>query len=387
VTVPLARVALAAILAALVPATLSPRPARAEDPPAPAEPPKEDPAPAPADEGPDRTRGYLGYTPVLLQGWEKEELDKHGITREFGVVVWGTTPGSPAEKAGLARGDVILSMDGEALPEPKGVDPKDDAKTKKWFDEVWGPRTKKVKPGDVVTLVVERRGKKVEVKAAAIPWDEYAVLVEAAKEEERSVKVPDPAEAGAPVAATCDFETLPEGEGKPEGFLTVEGSFEVGPETGTENDVLRQIASATPRAFCLWTGKGRAWKDGTVSARVRPQDGMESVGGGIVVRAKDRKNYVVVRVDGVAKDLRAIAVRDGKEVELARKEVPSPKLKTWMALEVVCRGGTVRATLDGKTSLEAKDEAPVAGWCGVSTDQDAESWFDDLKFAPEGAAK
>jgi hypothetical protein len=384
---PLVRLALALALAALAAAA---RPARADDPP-PTPPPSEPAAPeAPAEpdeDAPDKTRGYVGYTPVIISTLLAEDRKALGVTREHGFVVRAVIPKSPAEKAGLKAGDILLRVNGEAMPDTKGIDPKNEEQLKKFWKETWEVRVKKVKPGDVVTIDVERAGKPVTVKATAIPWEEHHALVEKAKEEAMAVQVPDPTEAGAPAAQTVDFETVPDGDVKPEGFLKVEGVWEVYADKSTPgNHVLRQYSSGAPFAICLVTGKGRALADGTVKVRLRCLDGMDGVGGGVVIRAKDRKNYLVLRADGVAKNLRVVAFRDQKPTVLASVDIDSPKLRTWLTFEVTFRGAQVKAVLDGKVAVEATDDAPGTGWCGLATPEDAETEFEDLSLAPAAAA-
>ncbi len=65
-----------------------------------------------------------------------------------GVRLAGVAPGSPAEKAGLAEGDVILAMDGKECAEVKAYSALFFAK----------------RPGDEVTLTVDRKGKATPVK-------------------------------------------------------------------------------------------------------------------------------------------------------------------------------------------------------------------------------
>jgi hypothetical protein len=352
--------------------------ALAEDPPA--EPPK--PA-EPKDDEPDTTRGYLGYAPVIIPTLTEEGRKELGVTKEQGWVVTRVVPRAPAEKAGLKSGDILLKVNGETLPDTKGVDPKNEAAVEKFSKDAWGARVKKVKPGDVVTLEVERAGKTLEIKATAIAWEAYDVLVKLAEEDLRSVQVPDPATGGAPAAAAVDFEKVPDDDVKPEGWLTLDGAWEVFSEKEKpENHVLRQYSSGTPRTVVVLTGKGHAYADGTVKVRLQCIDGMESVGGGVVVRMKDRRNYVVVRADGVLKSLRIVAVRDQKESVLGSVDIGSPKLKAWLALEVSFQGPTIKAVLDGKATATGTDDAPVAGWCGLATDADAETQFDDFKVEP-----
>ncbi len=69
-----------------------------------------------------------------------------------GVRLQGVAPGSPAEKAGLREGDLLLSLNGRDFEDIK-------AYSAIFFG---------LKPGDEVTLGYERDGKKGTVKATLL---------------------------------------------------------------------------------------------------------------------------------------------------------------------------------------------------------------------------
>ncbi len=57
-------------------------------------------------------RGFLGVTPNNV---DASYADQVGLSRPYGARVSRVTPDSPAKKAGLQRGDIILAMDGEEI--------------------------------------------------------------------------------------------------------------------------------------------------------------------------------------------------------------------------------------------------------------------------------
>lgn len=91
-------------------------------------------------------RGLLGVT---VQGVTNDLAAGFGLDKAEGALVSGVTPGSAAEKAGLKRGDVILSYQGRAV-----VD------TNAFRNEIAATR-----PGTTITLNVLREGKQREMKA------------------------------------------------------------------------------------------------------------------------------------------------------------------------------------------------------------------------------
>lgn len=59
------------------------------------------------------SRGQLGVT---VQGWTTPELAKQfGLPKPEGALISSVAPGSPAEKAGLKQGDVILKFNGDSV--------------------------------------------------------------------------------------------------------------------------------------------------------------------------------------------------------------------------------------------------------------------------------
>jgi serine protease Do len=91
-------------------------------------------------------RSLLG---VSVQGVTNDLASGLGLDKAEGAIVSGVTAGSAAAKAGLQRGDVILSFQGRAV-----VD------TNSFRNEIAA-----TKPGSTVTLQVMRDGKSREVKA------------------------------------------------------------------------------------------------------------------------------------------------------------------------------------------------------------------------------
>lgn len=367
---PLAPLAISALLLASIPAWVpAPSAARAED---------------AAEPDVDEIRGYVGYNQVLIQLIEPEHRKEFPFAKERGLGVTHVLTNGPADKAGLKALDILVELNGVAIPETPAIGPKDTEAADKWLKETIQPLTHKVRPGDKVKIVVERAGQRVTLEAVAVDIATVRALREIEVEEEVAVKVPAPKDRGAPAEATVDFETVPEGESVPASFLKVTGYFEVREEDGKpQNHVLVQDNDMGDTfAVLLLVADGRAYGDAKASVRWMPISGEKSVSGGLIVRAQDRRNFVVVRADGVSKTLRVYVVKDGKAQVAASTDLPSPALGAWLPLEVTCKGTTVKAVLSGTTTVEAQDVPWTTGWTGLSTYGDAVSAFDDLKIAP-----
>ena len=91
------------------------------------------------------TRGYLG---VMVQPLSEELAQSFDLARPHGALVSEVVKGSPAEKAGIKRGDVILRFNGQAIDERNDL-PKIVATTK---------------VGKSVPVVVYRDGKERELQ-------------------------------------------------------------------------------------------------------------------------------------------------------------------------------------------------------------------------------
>jgi len=87
-------------------------------------------------------RPYLG---VYLQGLNQELADYFNLDNTDGALVAQVAPGSPAERAGLKRGDIILEYDGKQIKEP---------------DELV-EIVKKANIGDKKVLLINREGKTI----------------------------------------------------------------------------------------------------------------------------------------------------------------------------------------------------------------------------------
>ena len=100
------------------------------------------------------TRGFLGISAQAVPSEDAEALGLAKGTR--GVLILEVTPGAPADKAGLKRGDVVLSIEG------KGVTSWEDLRL------IIAETT----PGTKVKLAVSRNGKPLLVEALLAKYDE-----------------------------------------------------------------------------------------------------------------------------------------------------------------------------------------------------------------------
>lgn len=102
-------------------------------------------------------RAYLG---ILLQPLDKELAEAMGLEKQEGVVISDVIKGSPAEKAGLKQGDIILSYDQKPVKN-----------LAKFRNEV-----AMMTPGAEITLTILRNGKTLQIKASMGVQEEGEVI-------------------------------------------------------------------------------------------------------------------------------------------------------------------------------------------------------------------
>lgn len=111
------------------------------------------------------TRGFVG---VQMRDLTPDLADAFGVDRNSGILVVEVLPNSPAEKAGLKRGDIIVEYDGAAVESSTGF------RTRVAFTE----------PGETREIVVVRDGRRVSTDLTLVPREEFL----AAEAEEDDVK-------------------------------------------------------------------------------------------------------------------------------------------------------------------------------------------------------
>jgi len=178
----------------------------------------------------------------------------------------------------------------------------------------------------------------------------------------------------------------------PEGWTaTLTGSGN--PKWTVENDatapskgkVVKQSGRAT---YPLLLKNGSSIKDGFIEVKFKAVAGSEDRAAGVVWRAKDAKNYYVVRANALEDNFVLYKIVNGVRSALdivGRKggygvSVPVPA-GTWHTLRVDFKGPRFSASFNGKPLFEVEDTTfTEAGMVGLWTKADSVTLFDDMTY-------
>jgi hypothetical protein len=142
--------------------------------------------------------------------------------------------------------------------------------------------------------------------------------------------------------------------------------------------VLAQVAVTQPWAVALLEDK--KFTDADVSVRFRPLSGREDASGGIIFRARDGRNYFLVRANALESNFRLYTLVNGKRSTIASARVTEPQLGQWHTIRVVARGSKIQGYLNDALLLDHDDTTFTGGWVGLWTKADSVTEFSDLEI-------
>jgi hypothetical protein len=141
--------------------------------------------------------------------------------------------------------------------------------------------------------------------------------------------------------------------------------------------VLAQVAETQPWAVAIL--EDQKFDDVDATVRFRPISGKEDASGGVIVRAKDARNYLLVRANALENNFRLYTIVNGKRSTIASARVTEPKLGEWHRIRVVAKGPRIQAYLDDALLLDHEDRTSTGGWVGLWTKADSVTEFADLE--------
>jgi hypothetical protein len=326
--------------------------------------------------GADAPCGYLGFHVEPLSILSPAQRKELGTDLDEGNVVAALIHGGPADGAGLKLGDLLMSLGGHDIPP---------LKTHDRYNPVhhqWRVAMRKlfasIPLGDV-PAVVTRGGKTLTLTIHAVDQATMHRM-----EGGSDVRVPPPAQAGAPARMQLLFEKPAGGGDLPAGFIVDEGHWHLVEHEGAASlhGVLRQDLTVLPWAAVVATGPGRSYTDGHAQVRFKTLSGITDASGGVIWRAQDGRNYYLTRANALEDNFEIYIMRDGIRTDLAKVRVKLPAFNQWHVIDVWFHGSTFRATLDGANAVEAHDTTWSAGYCGLWTKADSVTVFDDFEVTP-----
>jgi hypothetical protein len=140
--------------------------------------------------------------------------------------------------------------------------------------------------------------------------------------------------------------------------------------------VLKQSGNAD-FPVCLATNVSFA--DGTLEMKFKPVKGEDDQAAGMVWRAKDARNYYVVRANALEGNVRIYKFVDGKRTQFGgvKKEVAANR---WHTLKLEATGVTFKVWLNGEELFTAEDKTfAEPGAAGLWTKADSGTLFDDFE--------
>jgi hypothetical protein len=333
-----------------------------------------------AGDAPAAEPGFAGFhvEPLVILS-EAQRTALHARA-DHGNVVALVVENGPADRAGLRLGDLVLQWDGKDVPDVTNPD-----RYQPGHHE-WRLAMRTLMDGLVAgrpfSLVVLRGGEKKTLEITPVSEAEFHRRMGGVE-----TPIPLPDRAGSPVRLSLPFDGGTACCPLPAIFRPYEGRWSLVPEAGgcPANGVLRQDAPVLPWAVLLVTGPGHAYGDVRVRVRFQPISGVVDGSGGIIFRARDAKNYYVVRANALEDNLNLYIVKDGVRTALKEERVTPPAFHAWHTLEVTAKGDSFRAVLDGRDVVQAKDGTFSSGWVGLWTKADSVTLFDDLESEPVAA--
>jgi len=143
--------------------------------------------------------------------------------------------------------------------------------------------------------------------------------------------------------------------------------------------VLAQTAVTQPWAVAIL--EDQKFADVDVSVRFRPISGKEDASGGVIFRARDGRNYFLIRANALENNFRLYTIVNGKRSTIASARVTEPSLGAWHSIRVVAVGPRIQGYLDRTPLLDHEDKTFTGGWVGLWTKADSVTEFADLEIS------
>ena len=144
--------------------------------------------------------------------------------------------------------------------------------------------------------------------------------------------------------------------------------------------VLAQLmAKGAEHAYKITLIKGIVASDLNLQVSFLPIQGQADMGGGLIWRAADDRNYYLARANPLEQNIRVYRVENGIR-HLLENFNQTIDVRQWHTLQVTHQGCHVNIFFDGRQVLNLCEKTFQTGMIGLWTKSDAVTYFDDLQF-------
>ena len=146
--------------------------------------------------------------------------------------------------------------------------------------------------------------------------------------------------------------------------------------------VLAQLmAKGAEHAYKITLIKGIVTSDLNLQVSFLPIQGQADMGGGLIWRAVDDRNYYLARANPLEQNIRVYRVEKGIR-HLLQNFNQTVTLKQWHTLRVIHQDCRVKIFYDDTQVFDRCDKTFQTGMIGLWTKSDAVTYFDDLRLQP-----
>ncbi|TKB59160.1 MAG: hypothetical protein E8D49_09600 [Nitrospira sp.] len=144
--------------------------------------------------------------------------------------------------------------------------------------------------------------------------------------------------------------------------------------------VLAQLmAKGAEHAYKITLIKGIVASDLNLQVSFLPIQGQADMGGGLIWRAADDRNYYLARANPLEQNIRVYRVENGIR-HLLENFNQTIDVRQWHTLQVTHQGCHVNIFFDGRQVLDLCEKTFQTGMIGLWTKSDAVTYFDDLRL-------
>lgn len=141
----------------------------------------------------------------------------------------------------------------------------------------------------------------------------------------------------------------------------------------------QQMNRGAEHAYKVVLVDGTTATDLDLEVSFRAISGKGDMGGGLIWRAQDDRNYYITRANPLEQNIRLYRVVEGIRHQLSNFN-QIIHVNKWHTLRVVSRGDHFQVFYDGTPVLDVRDQTFTSGRVGLWTKSDAVTYFDDLRM-------